>query len=219
MNDDLTEPLDDVELDELNAILAARGEGDGLALDAVHGFVTAVAIGPGRPAPGEWLAPLVEDGRAFESTEQAERAIVLILRLHNMVLQDLERMAYEPILGQQETEGGETTLTAHGWCEGFSLGVDLRGDDWEQRMRDDPRLLDLLGPVIQLAADEGVFESEPGEELPPLSETEYDSALAGLAGSVSSVQQYWRDHPPGSPLPPADPVASAPRRRAGRWVH
>jgi hypothetical protein len=81
----------------------------------------------------------------------------------------------------------------------FSIGIDLRSDIWEQRMHEDAHLLELLGPIIQLAADEGVFENPDGETLAPLSETEYDAQLASLPNAVVEVQQYWREYPPGHP--------------------
>lgn len=222
MADELMQALDDGELDELHEILAGRDQGEGLLLDGVHGLISAVVIGPGLLAPQDWMSHIVEDGRPFRSVEQAERAVKLILRLHNMVLHDLERYTYEPILGQVENDAGEGELTAKGWCQGFSIGIDLRGDVWEQRMREDARLLELLSPVIQLAADEGVFESPDGEALPPLSGSEYEAQLASLPQAVFDVQQYWREYPPGHPPPPGagQPARSTfVRKRAGRWLH
>jgi uncharacterized protein len=216
MNDDLAQPLSDDDLDELNEILQQRGDGHGIGLDALHGLFSALAAGPDSVPPEEWMPHVVDDGRPFASVEQAERALGLILRLNNTVIQDLERDRYEPILGEVENDDGSSALTARGWCEGFSLGVDLRAELWEERMRADGRLLELLGPVIQLSADEGVFQADGEEVLPPLTVAEYDRALEALPDAVVAVQRYWREHPPGAPIPEGMPT---PRQRGGRWVH
>lgn len=216
MIDDLALPLSDADLDALNEILQQRGDGQGIGLDALHGLLSALAAGPETVAPEEWMPHVVDDGRAFASIAEAERALGLILRLNNTVLQDLERDRYEPILGEIEQDDGSPALTARGWCEGFSLGVDLRAELWEERMRVDGRLLELLGPVIQLSADEGVFETDGDELIPPLTPSEYDRALAALPAAVLAVQRYWREYPPGAAIPDSAPT---PRQRGGRWVH
>jgi len=143
-----------------------------------------------------------------------------------MVVHDLERLAFEPILSQVETESGDVAYSARGWCEGFGMGMDLRATSWDQALRDDPRCQELLKPVLDLAADEGVFGDEDGEEPTPLSEAEYEAALNGLPNAVLGIQQYWRDQNElreSGALPPAaatdEQAAQAPRRPSGRILH
>ena len=225
MSLELDVPLADAEYDELGEMLLARAvDEQSMLLDALQGMLTAIAIGPEAVPPDEWIGNVIDDGSPFDSVAQAERAISLVLRLFNSITSDLEELRYEPILGSVETEGGDTTLSAQGWCEGFSLGVDLRSAIWETRMRDDPRLMDILEPILVLSADEGVFEHEIGEEPAPLSESEYEAALGRLATAVYDVQQYWRDHPPHAPFAAvpreeAPKTRGIPRRRGGRSVH
>ncbi len=218
MSDDITLPLDDAELDELNELLASRSDGDALLLDGAQGLVTAVAISPGAIGPEEWMPYLIDHERAFDSVEQAEHVVRLLLRLQATVVDELESLVYEPILGQVETESGGTTTSARGWCEGFSIGCDLRNETWDERLREDPRLSEVLAPVIALATDEGVFEHGDDEEPPPLSENEYEDALAKIGGAIIETQQYWKDNPPGAPLPePEDP--SHLRSKNGHSLH
>lgn len=223
MSGALTDPLDDTELDELHELLLARFEDSELLLDAVHGLLAAVAIGPDAVAPSEWIPLVIEDDKPFEDTEQAERMLRLLLRLYNGVVRDLDRLVFEPILGQIETEDGEPALSARGWCEGFALGVDLRADPWEARMKSDPRLLELLAPIVQLAEDEGVFSSEDGEETPPLSEAEYEDAMNQIGRAVLDVQTYWRENPiEDEPVTMDEAATSArkiPRLRGGKSLH
>ena len=224
MSVDLDRLLGEAEYEELGDLLAQRATGDdSLLLDGLHGLVTAVSIGPEPVAPDEWMPQVIDDTTPFESVEQAERVIALILRMYNSVAHDLDELRYEPILGAVETEAGESTFSAQGWCEGFTLGVDLRSDAWETRMKEDRELMELLAPILALAGDEGVFETEAAEETQPLSEAEYEDALNKLPAAVYDVQQYWRDHPPSAPFTAkaaaAEDSPTTPRRRGGRWLH
>ena len=139
---DLDEPLDDEELDLLHEQLMARADDESLVLDGVHGLITAIAIGPEAVPPSEWMPLVLDPGKPFASTEDAERLVTLLLRLSNMVVHDLERLAFEPILSQVETESGDVAYSARGWCEGFGMGMDLRATTWDEALRGDPRAPD-----------------------------------------------------------------------------
>ncbi len=225
MIDDPEIPLEEDELDALGERLAERAGEDGLLLDGVHGLLTAVSIGPGEVGPQQWLSAVLDSEEPFSDEAEARQTITLLLRFHQAVLRELESFEYEPILGHVEEEDGSPHVSAAGWCEGFSAGVDLGGVAWEQRMQADPQLLELLGPIVQLAADEDLFDLGDGVAVAPLSETEYESALDGIAAAVLDVQQYWREHPASAeesgPDAPGDKDSErvVPRRRGGRWVH
>lgn len=214
--------LEASELDELHEFLGRRADNGGLMLDAVHGLLTAVVIGPDPISASEWLGHVIDQEQGFESEEEANRILALLIRLYNSVVQELDALAYQPIFGEVELiDSEETELSARGWCEGFSIGVDLRSALWEGRMQQDPELLELLNPVIALAAEEGVFEAIDGEAIPPLSDEDFENALNGVAGAVADVQQYWRNKPPEiteglDPHPIAKPVL---RKRGGHWLH
>lgn len=224
-DDDLDAAVDRDDLERLQAILLAREDGaEGLLVDAIQGMLVALAIGPERVPPETWMPLIVDDGRAFESEAVAGSAVRLILRLHRTVVDAIESDEFHPILTEIETEADDgedgTRLSARGWCEGFSLGVDLAAEAWEARMAGDPHLLELLGPIIALAADEDLFEPPEGGPLPPLSDREYEAALQELPAAVVAVRRYWHDHPPGVPhAAPGGGAHPVPRRRGGRSVH
>jgi uncharacterized protein len=224
MSDDLERMLDPEELDALQSILLEREDGEeGLLVDAIQGMLTAIAIGPTPVAPEAWMPLIVDDGRAFASEDDARTAVRLILRLHEGVQRSIQSEDYHPILSEIERDEDDDTdgarLSARGWCEGFSLGVDLCAEAWETRMANDGRLMELLGPVIALAADEDLFEPPEGGPLPALSEGDYEAALMALPDAVVAVARYWREHPAGAGLGTDAPARSVPRRRGGRWVH
>jgi len=212
--------LDDAELEELDLFLRSHAGEDALLLDGVHGLLTAVAIGPERVTPEEWLPEVLHD--PFENAEQGKHILELLARLNESVTLELESDAYEPILGEVELDDGDTALSALGWCEGFSRGVDLRAHLWETRLGADSQLTELLGPIMALAVEEGVFATDA--DFAPLSEQEYDDCLAQLPAAVGAVAHYWID----APLAPEE-LAGSPhrataeneprRKRLGRWLH
>lgn len=219
MADWLSSP-DDNELEELDRFLRAHAGDEDMLLDGVHGFLTALAIGPAPPKPEEWLPEILHE--PFADAEEGERVLTLLARLNDAIAPELETGSYEPILGEldNDDENAPPAFTARGWCEGFSRGIDLRAPSWEGRLGHDAELMELLSPIIALAIDDGVFDSDA--DFAPLAEDDYDECLAQIPGAVNAVAEYWRAHPledrdlvrdgdetPGTP----------PRRRGGRWVH
>ena len=213
--------LEASELDELHDYLVEHPGTDGLMLDGVHGLLSAIVAGPEPVPASEWLPHVIDEETGFDDADQANRILSLLVRLYNSVVQELEALTYEPIFGEYEDEDGSADLAAVGWCEGFSLGIDLRSAVWEARMSSDPRLMDLLDPIIRISADEGLFESDTTEQLAELDEEDRDQLLRAVGGAVADVQQYWREQPP-TPDEGAEPAQEPKpqlRRRAGRWVH
>ncbi len=212
--------LDDVELEELDQFLRAHAGEDHLLLDGVHGLLTAVGIGPERISPDEWLPEILHE--PFADEELGRRILELLARLNESVELEVEADSYEPILGEVDLDDGDTALSALGWCEGFSRGVDLRARLWESRLGADSQLTELLGPIMALAVEEGVFATDA--DFAPLSEQEYDECLAQLPHAVSAVAHYWIDSPLTSEelagqTGSADESSRPRRKRGGRWVH
>ena len=115
--------LDDKELEELDRYLRSHtGEGD-LLLDGVHGLLSALAVGPLLVLPDEWLPEVLHE--PFADENEGNRVLALLAKLNDSIAAEIEVDAYEPILGEVELETGPM-LSAAGWCEGFSRGIDLR---------------------------------------------------------------------------------------------
>lgn len=208
----------DIELEELDQYLRAHPGDDNLLLDGVHGLLTSLTIGPSPAAPEEWLPEVLHE--AFVDLAEGERILTLLARLNDSVSLEIETGAYEPILGEIDTDDGGTTFTSRGWCEGFSRGIDLRAAAWESRLGQDSDLMQLLGPILALSIEDEVFDSDA--EFAAMTDEEYEECLARIPESVDAVAGYWRENPAseedharhheGNPPRP-------PRRRGGRWVH
>lgn len=213
--------LSDAELEELDQFLRAHAGEEALLLDGVHGLLSAINIGPERATPDEWLPEVLHD--PFADEDEGRRILELLARLSESIEYEIEGDAYEPILGEIELDDGGAALSAQGWCEGFSRGVDMRARLWEARLGADSRLTELLAPIMALAVEEGVFETDA--EIAPLNETEYDECLAHLPAAVAAVANYWREQPPSAEelaarAESSDESGSPPRkRRGGQWLH
>ena len=210
--------LADAELEELDQYLRAHSGEDHLLLDGVHGFLTSLAIGPAPAKPDEWLSEVLHE--PFADAAEGQRVLTLLARLNDSVLLEIETGAYEPILGELDTDDGSTAFTSRGWCEGFSRGIDMRATAWEARLGQDSDLMQHLGPIIALSIEDEVFESDA--DFAPLTDEEYDECIAHIPDSVDAVAGYWRENPVTEdeygPLGEGE-VRAPPRRRGGRWVH
>ena len=214
--------LDDTELDELDRYLRANADDSHLLLDGVHGMLSALAVGPLQVLPDEWLPEVLH--APFADEDEGNRVLALLAKLNDSIVAELDVDAYEPILGEIDTEAGPA-LTAAGWCEGFSRGIDLRAQLWEQRLAEDPQLMELLGPVMALAVDEGVLSSEA--EFDRLTDDEYDECLTQVPAVLGAVGTYWQQHPATEAeieaivQPAIEPEndGTPPRQRSGHWVH
>ena len=222
-SNDWPSSLDDSELDELDRYLRAHAEDDSLLLDGVHGLLSALAVGPMLVTPEEWLPEVLH--QPFADEDEGNRVLALLAKLNDSIEAELDVDAYEPILGEIDTEMGPA-LSAAGWCEGFSRGIDLRAGLWEKRLAEDPELMELLGPVMALAVDEGILNAET--EFEKLSDEEYDECLAQVPAVLGAVSQYWQEHPATeaeldaavkADAADSEEAAAPPRHRSGHWVH
>lgn len=212
------------ELEQLDHFLrehATEAE-SGLMLDGVHGLLTALAIGPEPALPEEWLPEVLH--APFENPDLGTHILGLLAKLNDSIPSELESENYEPVLGELAEQGEKPgDLSAAGWCEGFSRGIDLRAAIWETRLAEDSDLMELLGPIMALAVDDGVLAADvPFEKL---QDDEYEACIAQIPHAVNAVAHYWRVHPPSERERTAgggassSAFASLPARRGGRWVH
>ncbi len=222
------EIIDDSELEVLDRWLRghARDSDGTMLLDGVHGMLTALAIGPDPALPEEWLPEVLH--APFDDPEQGAAVLALLAKLNDSIPAELEGETYEPVLGEVEAEAESeqpthSDLSAAGWCEGFSRGIDLRASIWESRLAEDGELLEMLSPIMALAVDEGVLAADV--PIAKLDDNEYEACLAQIPEAVEAVAHYWRVRPPTERERTSGGGASSsafpgtPARRGGHWVH
>jgi uncharacterized protein len=182
MNSMLTnEPLTPAELDRLSEFLESDlTPPETLWLDELHGFLTAVLCLPELLMPSQWL-PVIWDGAEpdFETEQQAQEIMELILRLYNEIAVTLmEQRPYTPMMAEETLDDGRTEFDAHGWCHGFVQGMQLAPAVW-----DDEAINDALLPMIILSE---MIKGDPTIDT-ILQQPESSAALADAIPQAVSV--------------------------------
>lgn len=187
----LDDPLSDKEFQELDQfLLSDRCADDGMTMDSLHGFLTALAIGPEEVPMAEWL-PLVwgsaGEGPQFQSPKQRERIVALIARFMNEVAITFEvaPKEFEPLFCEQEVDG-RMLLDADAWAWGFWEGMSLRPEAWETMLSSE--VADLLRPIRLLGAD----EIDEGE-MPLVDDPVKRHKLAiEMEAAIPHIHRYWK---------------------------
>ena len=130
--------LSEVELEELDNFLLYEVDCDeSMTLDALDGYLHAIAIGPKTLMPKQWMPPIWGGGDSMmpptESIEKLNHILGLIMRLFNGIIDGLEDEPSEiyPQWCVRTFEGREYD-DAEGWANGFTDGVKLTKSDWNQ---------------------------------------------------------------------------------------
>jgi uncharacterized protein len=186
----LDQPLTDKEFDELDRfLLSDRSPEDAMTMDTLHGYLTAIAIGPETIMPAEWL-PRVwgADGVApkWKNSKEEERILNLIMRFMNEVLVTFEvaPKEFEPLYCEHDV-GGQTLIDAEAWCWGFWEGMELRPGSWEEIW--DSEVAALMRPLYLLGADE-IEENE----LPEVEDPAKAHQLAlEIEANLPAIHRYW----------------------------
>jgi uncharacterized protein len=187
--------FDEHDIAELDDLLTQIREYDGMRLDAVQGLLAAICVSPRDVEELDWLPIIV--GRAEEASEfeaQLPRLYQLLRHLRSAVEYGVEHFAFDPIFSESRDEQGETHVDAGGWCEGFSMGVDLLAEVWEAQMQHDDQLIGILSPIVALGVDDGVFSEIKDHHIAPLSEAEREELMQRLPQVLAEVRQYWDEN-------------------------
>lgn len=184
--------LTEKEFDELDQFLMSDHCSDEtMAMDALHGYLTAIAIGPASVPVDEWL-PRVwgqedEDVPQFRHQQQADRIRSLMTRM----LQEIEvtfevaPKDFEPLFSEYPWKG-KSVLDGEAWCWGFLEAVKLRPELW-QRLLDSPqasllRAIELLG-AEELDDDDVALVDDPAK---------CHKLAIEVETSVAQIQRFWR---------------------------
>jgi uncharacterized protein len=154
----LDQPLSDKEFDELDKfLLSDRCADDCMTMDSLHGYLTALAIGPQEVLLAEWLPQVwgtSSDGPpAFKSEKECERIVNLIVRYMNEIAITLEvaPKEFEPLFCEHEWEGRKVA-DGEAWAWGFWEGMLLREEAWQPIWVS--KYAPLMRPIYLLGAEE-----------------------------------------------------------------
>jgi uncharacterized protein len=190
----LDEPLSDKEFKELDQfLLSDQRADDGMTMDSLHGFLTALAIGPEEVLMAEWL-PVVwgsagQDGPKFKSAKEAERITGLIARFMNEVAITFEvaPKEFEPLFCEHEYEG-RTLLDGDAWAWGFWEGMNLRPDAWQPIWSSN--IAEMVRPICLLGADD-IEEEEMVLVDDPVKR---DKLAVAMEAAIPHIHRFWQPH-------------------------
>lgn len=123
MSDALSKDLQDLD----DFLYSDAVSDDAMLLSELDGFLAGVVVGPELIKPSEWL-PLVwgEEGALFESEQQAQTVIGLIMGHYNDIIQQLDRGQYRPVYDFDMND----EILWETWIGGFWRAVLLRPGEW-----------------------------------------------------------------------------------------
>ncbi len=190
----LDTPLSDREFDELDRfLLSDRCSDECMTLDALHGFVTALVIGPEQVNIAEWLprvwGPAPEDAPQFRNKQEMERITGLIARFANEIALTFEvaPKEFEPLFSQFE-ESGQTYIDGEPWAWGFWEAMQLRADAWQPAW-DAPEIAPLLRPIQLLGAEELEEEELVLVDTP----AKVNRLSLEIEAALPAIRRYWQD--------------------------
>jgi uncharacterized protein len=185
-------PLDTTELDRLEQLLVSDlFHDDAMPLDMLQGLLCAVASSPDLIPPSRWLPAALGDNPSYETAEQAEEVLNLVMRFYGQTVQELDDGAGVTFYVFPDERGEDDLAT---WCDGYLEGVMLSEADWYEH-GDPEEVEELLAPFMLLSGRMREAAEEAGDELPTLEEEcEMKREAAGAMGdAVMAVYAYWFD--------------------------
>jgi uncharacterized protein len=182
---------DRVDLDLLDYFLMSDAAPDnGMGLSDLDGFLTGILVGPDLIMPSEWLPHIWgNEEPVFESTEQAQEILGVIMGRYNEIAQSLDGHPDDlnPIFW--EDAEGDVVIAAD-WAEGFLEAIKMRADAWAPLIRDKKAGI-MLMPILALCGD------EDGNALLPIdTETEAEIAVEApemIPLCVFAIRDFWRE--------------------------
>jgi uncharacterized protein len=206
--------LDDEQIERLADLLDQRAvPHKGFNLEALDGFLSALAVSPEQPPAEEWQ-PQVWGGKAPRWNDQAEADEIqaLLLGHWNMVSSrvchgddDLpDHLA--PLLWlpeEPEADAPDELDVGRDWAFGFFRGVELREAAWDQWLDDNDWMDEIFGLFDRLASGE-VLGEDPAAPPTPISYRERLEIVAGLPGMLADLHHHRIDA-----LTPREPLRRA----------
>jgi uncharacterized protein len=159
----------------------------GASMSRVHGFLTSVLSGP-IIMPSEWIPAVFGDDEdhPFETMEQAQRTMDLLMRFYNDVASRLSDGGSKyAILVDRSGQSPGTPDLADDWSTGYVMAIAFRQDEWKDAM-EDPKLQEAFFPILEAA-------NENSPHLNPFENPEHHGAMVDvLSKSAVEIYAWWR---------------------------
>ncbi len=190
----LDEPVSDKEFTELDQFLLSDDRADdGMTMDSLHGYLTALAIGPEEVLMAEWLPRIWgsagAEGPRFKSPKEGERIVGLIARFMNEIAITFEvaPKEFEPLFCEHEYEG-RALLDGDAWAWGFWEGMNIRAEAWEPIWSSN--IAEMVRPIYLLGAEE-IEESEVTLVDDPVKR---HKLAVEMEAAIPHIHRFWQPH-------------------------
>ena len=188
-------PLTDAELGSLAARLD-RCSPMAMNLETLDGFFTALACGPDRIQPSEYLRQVWGEEPAFDDVEALNTTLALLTRHANVIAAALQRTldhdaAFEPRM-RVDTAG---RTAGNDWALGFMRAVRMRPASWRSLMQGSEGG-EWLYPTLWLIHE---HDADPALRPPAVSARERDELVAQMIAAVPLIHRHFAPH--RAPLP------------------
>ncbi|MBP6748531.1 MAG: UPF0149 family protein [Xanthomonadaceae bacterium] len=201
-------PLDDDNLERLSELLDARAVPfKGLNLEALDGFLSALAVGPETVPTDEWR-PVVWGGKPPRWRDAEEAADVDTLLAGHVRLVE-QRVRYDgddlpdrlaPLIWLPEdpsAHNDDALDVGRDWAEGFLRGVELRETAWSAWLDEHAWIEEILGFLDRLVSGEiigkttGETTDETAADAPEtLSFDERMGIVIELSGMLADLHHH-----------------------------
>jgi uncharacterized protein len=186
-----TEELTSREYEELEDFLLHESElNHPMNLDALDGFMTALIIGPETISPNDWLPHVWGSAGSsaspvFQSDNQEERIIGLIMRMMNALVHQLTDNSedYVPLPNLTTFDNdADQRKAARFWCLGFIEGMNVSPASWSALLKDEKG----SRTVFAISAASGVLREKLGLD----EEKEYELWKL-IPEAVLEIRDFW----------------------------
>ena len=192
----LAAPLAEAEQVELERFLISDATSDEtMVFSALDGYLTAILVGPTTLTMSQWYPGIwgdkEDDAPHFETAEQAQHIMDLIMRHYNGIVWSLlhDPDAFEPLFDYVTfPDDAREYLDGEAWAYGFMQGLELCRRDWAPLFAD-PRGPEWLTPIRLLGAD--VSEEDSALVRTP---EQREAIAARIPTSVAAIYRFWLPH-------------------------
>jgi len=186
MINDPMQPLDDDEIETLELFLQTlEADTAVIGISELDGYLTAIVSGPNVVPPTQWINAIWGDdeGPVWESTEQAEEIISMIIRHMNSIAGTLMDSPedFDPIYMEDEFED-EPYLNVDEWCQGYLKGIQQDPEGWQQI---DEEMEQTLAPILVFGLDTGLDGMVDAED------EAIEALQQQIAPAARRLHAYW----------------------------
>jgi len=174
---------------ELQALMRFLNKYDLPDLLEIHGFFAAIVSGPNLIMPSEWMDFLGLNNAEFESLEEAQKIMGIIMQIYNNIAHQFQDQTFQVFHSTEKDKNNKDTSSEKTrWAKGYMLGVAFDRGAW-MVSKDVPI---LLLPISSLRMDDEHIRKlipQNATELTPEKIRQYGEDK--LSKAANAIYQYW----------------------------